>query len=254
MDVEDISWLFIQSSRHRSKAETGSDDMIEMQDVWKTYPNGVNALNGITVSIGKGEFVYVVGPSGAGKSTFIKLMYREEVPTSGSIFVNGVNVTQLKKRHTPRLRRSLGVVFQDFKLLPRLTVYENVAFAMEVIERPRKEIKKRVLEVLDLVKLKHKARCWPDELSGGEQQRVAIARALVNNPNVIIADEPTGNLDPDTSWEIMEIFQRINYSGTTIVMATHNREIVNQMRHRVIAIEDGRIVRDEERGEYGYEA
>lgn len=228
--------------------------MIEMQDVWKTYPNGVNALNGITVSIGKGEFVYVVGPSGAGKSTFIKLMYREEVPTSGSIFVNGVNVTQLKKRHTPRLRRSLGVVFQDFKLLPRLTVYENVAFAMEVIERPRKEIKKRVLEVLDLVKLKHKARCWPDELSGGEQQRVAIARALVNNPNVIIADEPTGNLDPDTSWEIMEIFQRINYSGTTIVMATHNREIVNQMRHRVIAIEDGRIVRDEERGEYGYEA
>ena len=142
--------------------------MIEMQDVWKTYPNGVNALNGINVSIGKGEFVYVVGPSGAGKSTFIKLMYREEVPTSGSIFVNGVNVSQLKKRQTPKLRRSLGVVFQDFKLLPRLTVYENVAFAMEVIERPRKEIKKRVLEVLDLVKLKHKARMWPDELSGGE--------------------------------------------------------------------------------------
>lgn len=228
--------------------------MIEMQDVWKTYPNGVNALNGINVSIGKGEFVYVVGPSGAGKSTFIKLMYREEVPTSGSIFVNGVNVSQLKKRQTPKLRRSLGVVFQDFKLLPRLTVYENVAFAMEVIERPRKEIKKRVLEVLDLVKLKHKARMWPDELSGGEQQRVAIARALVNSPNVIIADEPTGNLDPETSWEIMDIFQKINYSGTTIVMATHNREIVNQLKHRVIAIEDGRIVRDEERGEYGYEA
>lgn len=227
--------------------------MIEMQDVWKTYPNGVHALNGISVQISKGEFVYVVGPSGAGKSTFIKLMYREERPTKGQIFVNGMNVTKLKNRHTPRLRRTLGVVFQDFKLLPRRTVFENVAFAMEVIEKSRKEIRKRVLDVLDLVKLKQKARFYPDELSGGEQQRVAIARSLVNSPSLIIADEPTGNLDPDTSWGIMKLFEDINYSGTTIVMATHNKEIVNTMKKRVIAIEGGLIVRDEVRGEYGYE-
>ncbi|WP_025028352.1 cell division ATP-binding protein FtsE [Caldalkalibacillus mannanilyticus] len=227
--------------------------MIEMQDVWKTYPNGVHALNGISVQINKSEFVYVVGPSGAGKSTFIKLMYREEKPTKGEIFINGTNVTHLKNRHTPKLRRSLGVVFQDFKLLPTLTVYENVAFAMEVIERPRKEIKKRVMEVLDLVKLKHKARFKPVELSGGEQQRVAVARALVNNPGLLIADEPTGNLDPDTSWDIMKLFEDINYSGTTIVMATHNRDIVNGMKKRVIAIEGGLIVRDQLRGDYGYE-
>ncbi|GAA0368281.1 cell division ATP-binding protein FtsE [Bacillus horti] len=227
--------------------------MIEMQDVWKTYPNGVNALTGIDIQISKGEFVYVVGPSGAGKSTFIKLMYREEKPTKGTIFVNGTNVSELKNRYTPKLRRSLGVVFQDFKLLPRLTVYENVAFAMEVIEKSKREIKKRVMEVLDLVKLKHKARFFPNELSGGEQQRVAIARALVNSPGILIADEPTGNLDPETSWEIMKLFDDINYSGTTIVMATHNREIVNTMRKRVIAVENGKIARDQHRGEYGYE-
>lgn len=254
-DVEGVKWKtsnLLEASE--DEPEIGSDDdMIEMQDVWKTYTNGVSALNGISITIGKSEFVYVVGPSGAGKSTFIKLMYREEVPTKGSIFVNGVNISKIKHKHTPKLRRSLGVVFQDFKLLPRLTVYENVAFAMEVIERSRREIKKRVMEVLDLVKLKHKARFFPDELSGGEQQRIAIARALVNNPSVIIADEPTGNLDPDTSWGIMDIFQEINYSGTTIVMATHNKEIVNTVKRRVIAIEDGRIVRDQQRGEYGYE-
>jgi cell division transport system ATP-binding protein len=227
--------------------------MIEMQDVWKTYPNGVHALTGINIKISKSEFVYVVGPSGAGKSTFIKLMYREEVPTQGSIFINGINASKLKNSQTPKLRRALGVVFQDFKLLPTLTVFENVAFAMEVIERPRKEMKKRVLEVLDLVKLKHKARFRPNELSGGEQQRVAIARALVNSPGLIIADEPTGNLDPDTSWEIMKLFEDINYTGTTIVMATHNKDIVNRMKKRVIAIENGQIVRDQLRGDYGYE-
>lgn len=227
--------------------------MIEMQGVWKTYPNGVHALTGIDIKISKGEFVYVVGPSGAGKSTFIKLMYREEKPTKGKIFVNGTNVSDLKNRATPKLRRSLGVVFQDFKLLPRLSVYENVAFAMEVIEKPKREIKKRVMEVLDLVKLKHKARFYPNELSGGEQQRVAIARALVNSPGLLIADEPTGNLDPDTSWEIMKLFDDINYNGTTIVMATHNREIVNTMKKRVIAVEDGKIARDQLRGDYGYE-
>ncbi|RDU37613.1 cell division ATP-binding protein FtsE [Neobacillus piezotolerans] len=228
--------------------------MIEMQNVYKKYPNGVTAVSGIDVRINQGEFVYVVGPSGAGKSTFIKMMYREEVPTSGTILINGVNIAKLKLKRVPIFRRNLGVVFQDFKLLPMKTVYENVAFALEVIEEHPKYIKKRVMEVLDLVNLKHKARMLPTELSGGEQQRVSIARSIVNSPKVVIADEPTGNLDPDTSWEIMKIFEEINTRGTTIVMATHNREIVNTIRHRVIAIEEGRIVRDEQRGDYGYEA
>ncbi|MCH1625027.1 cell division ATP-binding protein FtsE [Fredinandcohnia quinoae] len=227
--------------------------MIEMQDVYKKYPNGVLAVNGINVKIKQGEFVYVVGPSGAGKSTFIKMMYREEKPTKGAIMINGINLAKLKESKVPFLRRNIGVVFQDFKLLPRLTVYENVAFALEVIEENPKNIKKRVMDVLDLVKLKHKARFLPDELSGGEQQRVSIARSIVNSPGVMIADEPTGNLDPDTSWEIMNIFEEINFRGTTIVMATHNREIVNTIKKRVIAIEGGRIARDEVRGEYGYE-
>jgi cell division transport system ATP-binding protein len=227
--------------------------MIEMQDVYKTYPNGVIALNGINVRIKQGEFVYVVGPSGAGKSTFIKMMYREEKPTSGSIMINGVNLAKLKDSKVPLLRRHIGVVFQDFKLLPKLTVYENVAFALEVIEESPKTIKKKVMEVLDLVGLKHKARFYPNELSGGEQQRVSIARSIVNSPKIVIADEPTGNLDPDTSWGIMELFEEINDRGTTIVMATHNREIVNTIKRRVIAIENGKIVRDEARGEYGYD-
>ncbi|OQM46877.1 cell division ATP-binding protein FtsE [Anoxybacillus sp. UARK-01] len=227
--------------------------MIEMKDVYKTYPNGVIALNGINVRIKQGEFVYVVGPSGAGKSTFIKMMYREEKPTSGSIMINGVNLAHLKDNKVPILRRNIGVVFQDFKLLPKLTVYENVAFALEVIEESPRLIKKKVMEVLDLVGLKHKARFYPDELSGGEQQRVSIARSIVNSPKIVIADEPTGNLDPDNSWGIMEVFETINDRGTTIVMATHNREIVNTIKKRVIAIESGKIVRDEARGEYGYE-
>ncbi|MFT4417298.1 cell division ATP-binding protein FtsE [Fredinandcohnia humi] len=227
--------------------------MIEMQDVYKKYPNGVMAVNGINVKIKQGEFVYVVGPSGAGKSTFIKMMYREEKPTKGAIMINGINLAKLKEKKVPFLRRNIGVVFQDFKLLPRLTVYENVAFALEVIEENPKNIKKRVMEVLDLVKLKHKARFLPEELSGGEQQRVSIARSIVNSPGVMIADEPTGNLDPETSWEIMNIFEEINFRGTTIVMATHNREIVNTIKKRVIAIEGGKIARDEVRGEYGYE-
>lgn len=228
--------------------------MIEMQDVYKTYPNGVLAVNGISIKIKQGEFVYVVGPSGAGKSTFIKMMYREEKPSKGSIMINGVNLAKLKEKKVPYLRRNIGVVFQDFKLLPKLTVYENVAFALEVIEEHPKQIKKRVMEVLDLVRLKHKARFFPNELSGGEQQRVSIARSIVNSPKVMIADEPTGNLDPDTSWEIMNIFEEINNRGTTIVMATHNREIVNTIKKRVIAIENGKIARDEVRGEYGYES
>lgn len=181
-------------------------------------------------------------------------MYREEKPSKGTIVIDGMNLTRLKEKKIPYLRRKVGVVFQDFKLLPRRTVYENVAFALEVIEEHPKQIRRKVLDVLDLVKLKHKARFMPDELSGGEQQRVAIARSIVNNPAVIIADEPTGNLDPETAWGIMDIFEKINTNGTTVVMATHNREIVNTIQHRVLAIEGGMIVRDETMGRYGYEA
>ncbi|MCM3787384.1 cell division ATP-binding protein FtsE [Domibacillus indicus] len=228
--------------------------MIDMKGVTKKYPNGVTALSSVDVTIKQGEFVYIVGPSGAGKSTFIKLIYREEKPTGGTVTVGGMNTATLRRRSVPALRRKVGVVFQDFKLLPLLTVYENVAFALEVIEEEPAVIRKRVMEVLDLVGLKHKARMLPTELSGGEQQRVAIARSIVNNPKVVIADEPTGNLDPDTSWDIMRLFGRINERGTTIVMATHNKDIVNTLRRRVIAIENGRIVRDEQRGDYGYEA
>ncbi|MBP2109924.1 cell division transport system ATP-binding protein [Paenibacillus silagei] len=234
-------------------SESGSEKMIEMQDVWKTYANGTHALQGISVKIDRNEFVYIVGPSGAGKSTFMKLIYREETPTKGQISVGGFNIGKLKPRKIPYVRRNIGVVFQDFRLLPKMTAYENVAFAMDVIEAPKKIIKKRVNEVLDLVGLRSKAGREPSQLSGGEQQRIAIARAIVNNPSVIIADEPTGNLDPETSWGIMQLLDEINFRGTTIVMATHNRDIVNKMRKRVLAIENGTIVRDQLRGEYGYE-
>jgi cell division transport system ATP-binding protein len=234
-------------------SKLGGFRMIEMIDVKKTYPNGVIAINGINVKIKPGEFVYVVGPSGAGKSTFIKMMYREEKPTSGNILVNGLSLPSIRNSKVPLFRRNIGMVFQDFKLLQTFTAYENVAFAMEVIEKEPEEIKKRVMEVLDLVGIKHKARMLPSELSGGEQQRVAIARSIVNDPKVVIADEPTGNLDPETSWEIMNIFEEINKRGTTLVMATHNRDIVNNIKRRVIAIESGKIVRDEHRGDYGYE-
>ncbi|MGN7387093.1 cell division ATP-binding protein FtsE [Sporosarcina sp. SAFN-015] len=228
--------------------------MIVMKDVYKKYPNGVVAANGINVEIGRGEFVYVVGPSGAGKSTFIKMMYREESPTKGDIIINGINLATLRNKRVPYLRRQIGVVFQDFKLLPKLNVYENVAFALEVIEESPKQIRKKVNDVLALVGLTQKARMFPNELSGGEQQRVSIARSIVNVPKVVIADEPTGNLDPDTSWEIMKIFEQINARGTTVVMATHNKEIVNTIRHRVIVVDGGMITRDEYEGVYGYES
>ncbi|MDR1473231.1 MAG: cell division ATP-binding protein FtsE [Lactobacillales bacterium] len=227
--------------------------MIEMQDVIKKYSNGTTAIRGLDVSIDQGEFVYVVGSSGAGKSTFVKLMYREEKATEGKIFVANWNLLKLKNREVPFLRREVGVVFQDYKLLPRKTVYENVAYAMQVIGKKPRDIKKRTMEVLDLVSLKHKVRMFPDELSGGEQQRVAIARAIVNTPKVLVADEPTGNLDPENSWEIMNLLERINLQGTTVIMATHNSQIVNTLRHRVIAIENGRIIRDQLEGEYGYD-
>lgn len=227
--------------------------MIEMKNVYKTYPNGVKAINGMNVKIKKDEFVYIVGPSGAGKSTFIKMMYREEKPSTGTLVINGVNVGELKNRQVPLFRRQLGVVFQDFKLIPTLTAFENVAFALEVIEEEPEVIRKKVTDVLKLVKIDHRASARPAELSGGEQQRVAIARAIVNNPKVLIADEPTGNLDPDTALGIMEILEEVNKKGTTILMATHNKEIVNTIKKRVIAIEKGRIVRDEMEGAYGYE-
>lgn len=235
------------------KMKSGSDSVIEMQDLWKTYSDGTHAIRGINLKVDRNEFVYVVGPSGAGKSTFMKMIYREEKPTKGQIFVNGFNLAKLKPRKIPYLRRNIGVIFQDFRLLPQLTAAQNIAYAMEVIEAPRKLMKKRTMEVLDLVKLRDKADSLPNQLSGGEQQRIAIARAIVNSPSVIIADEPTGNLDPDTSWDIMQLLEEINFRGTTIMMATHNKEIVNSMRRRVIAIEKGLIARDQARGEYGYE-
>ena len=227
--------------------------MIEMMNVTKKYNKGITAINNLSIQIKDGEFVYVVGPSGAGKSTFIKMMYREEKATKGRIRVGKYDLMKIRDRQIPFLRRYVGVVFQDFKLLQHKTVFENVAYAMEVIEKSPREIKRRVEDVLELVNLKHRMNNFTNELSGGEQQRVAIARAIVNTPGILIADEPTGNLDPETSMEIMDILERINEQGTTIVMATHNSQIVNEKKHRVIAIENGQIVRDQEQGEYGYE-
>lgn len=228
--------------------------MIHMKNVCKEYENGSVALHDITVDIEPGEFVFIVGPSGAGKSTFIRLLLREVLPSSGELYVNGKDVIDMPRSEVPYLRRELGVIFQDFRLLPEKTVAENVAFAMQVIEAPRRTMQHSVNSVLDIVGLRPKYRSFPSQLSGGEQQRVAIARAIVNKPAIVIADEPTGNLDPSTSWEIMDIFKRINAGGTTIVMATHDKNIVDTMKKRVIAIEDGRIVRDEAQGGYGYEA
>jgi cell division transport system ATP-binding protein len=224
-----------------------------MTNVSKEYPNGVTAIKNLSVTIDAGEFAYIVGPSGAGKSTFIKMLYHQLKATSGEIEVAGFDLVNMKDREVPYLRRKVGVVFQDFKLLPRLTVFENVAYAMEVIEAEPEVIQKRVLEVLELVGLKAKNDRFPNELSGGEQQRVAVARAIVNYPEVLIADEPTGNLDPETSEGIMDILEAINNKETIVLMATHNRQMVNERTHRVLAIEDGRLVRDEKEGEYGYE-
>ena len=227
--------------------------MIHMQDVSKIYENGAVALNHVNIDIAKGEFVFLVGASGAGKSTFIKLLLREVLPSAGEIKVNGRDIVRMQHKEVPYLRRGLGVIFQDYRLLPDKTVFENVAFAMQVIEAPRRLMQRSVNSVLDVVGLREKYKSFPSQLSGGEQQRVAIARAIVNDPAIVIADEPTGNLDPETSWEIMDIFQRVNAAGTTIIMATHDKTIVDTMQRRVIAIEDGRIVRDEAQGVYGYE-
>lgn len=227
--------------------------MLEMRHAGKIYPGGAVALEDINVHIKPGEFVFLVGPSGAGKSTFIRMISREIEPTSGQILVDGVDVMKLKRGDIPYLRRQLGIVFQDFRLLNDRTAFENVAFAMQVIEAPSHKIRKRVNEVLELVGLRDRGDNYPGEMSGGEQQRVAIARAIVNDPLLVIADEPTGNLDPETSKEIMEIFTQINHNGTTIVMATHDKTMVDYMQKRVIALENGRIVRDDRKGVYGYE-
>lgn len=227
--------------------------MILLSNVTKTYPNGSTALDDVSFFIERGEFVFIVGPSGAGKSTLIKLLMHEETPTSGQVIINNKDIGKLKRREIPYLRRSMGVVFQDFRLLSNKTVYENVAFAMDIIGASRKEIRRQVPNVLSLVGLSHKAKSYPSELSGGEQQRVALARALVNNPAFLIADEPTGNLNPKVAMEIMELLDNINKRGTTVIMATHAKDIVDTMKKRVIAIEDGKIARDETRGGYGYE-
>lgn len=227
--------------------------MIEFRDVNKTYSTGTKAVKNANFTIDKGEFAFLVGSSGSGKSTLIKLILKEEEPTSGSIIINGKDTTFLKQKKIPFLRRSMGVVFQDFRLLPDKTVYENVAFAMYVVGATPKHIRRQVPMVLSLVGLSAKSKMYPNELSGGEQQRVALARALVNNPSMLIADEPTGNLDPNTAWEIMTLLNDINLRGTTIVVATHAKEIVDQMKKRVIQIQKGEIIRDDKKGGYNCE-
>jgi len=227
--------------------------LISFKNVSKIYNNNVAALSNINMEIDKGEFVFLVGPSGAGKSTLIKILLKEVEPTAGSIEINDFDLVTMKRREVPFYRRKIGVVFQDFRLIPTLNVYENVAFAMRVIEAPKKIIRKRVPMVLSLTGLSSKFKAFPNELSGGEQQRVSLARAIVNNPSILICDEPTGNLDPDTAEGIMEILNDINHAGTTVVMATHAREIVDRMQKRVVALEKGMVVRDEMKGGYGYE-
>ncbi len=225
--------------------------MIKMIDVTKEYKGGSRALNGLSLDIEKGEFVFIVGPSGSGKSTFLKLLTKEEEPTTGEVYVAGKNLASLPKWRIPYLRRNVGCVFQDFKLLPNKTVFENVAFGLEVIGRPRSVVQRQVPQILELVGLGEKLDRFPDELSGGEQQRVSVARAFVNRPLILVADEPTGNLDPATSVGIMRLLDRINRTGTTIVMATHDHAIVDSMRRRVVELENGNVVRDQSRGIYG---
>jgi len=226
------------------------EQMVKLQDVHKVYDNGTKALKGVSLTIENGEFVFVVGPSGSGKSTIIKMLIAETKPTSGKVLINGFDIGALRQREIPYLRRTVGVVFQDFRLIDNKTVYENVAFVMRAVGAPMKVVKKRVPYVLDLVGVLHKARRLPSELSGGEQQRVAIARALVNNPDIVIADEPTGNLDPARSLELMMLFEKINALGTTVVVVTHEKVLVNQFEKRVIAIDGGMVIGDRQGGYY----
>ncbi|MGH2692825.1 MAG: cell division ATP-binding protein FtsE [Actinomycetota bacterium] len=228
--------------------------MIKTEHVSKVYKDTVVALEDVSVDVQKGEFVFIVGPSGSGKSTFIRLLLKEEEPTRGSIHVAGKNIANLSPWKVPYLRRNVGTIFQDFKLLPDKTVFQNVAFALEVIGKPHHIIDRRVPEILELVGLGEKLNNYPEELSGGEQQRVSIARSFVNRPLILLADEPTGNLDPSTSVEIMKLLDRINRTGTTVIMATHDNAIVDAMRRRVVELADGKVVRDQARGVYGYGA
>ena len=228
-------------------------DLIRIKNVEKTYKTGVTAIYDLSLNIQKGEFVFIIGSTGCGKSTLIKMLYREEKPTSGIINIGGINVSKLKNRNVYKIRRKIGVVFQDFKLLPKSTVYENVAFALEIFGLPNSEVHSKVIKALELVGLKHKAKNYPHQLSGGEQQRVAIARAIVNGPKLLICDDPTWNLDENTSMEIMKVLEEINKLGTTIIMVTHDTEIVNKMKKRVILLDSGRIVKDYKEGEYVHE-
>lgn len=228
-------------------------DVIRMTHVKKQYKNGVTAIHDLNLNIEKGDFVFIIGSTGCGKSTLIKMIYREEKPTSGKIVVGGIDVAKLRNSKVYKIRRKIGVVFQDFKLLNKSTVYENVAFALEVLGLPKAEIYTKVIKALDLVGLKHKAKQYPTQLSGGEQQRVAIARSIVNGPKLLICDEPTGNLDEVTSMEIMNVLEEINKMGTTIIMVTHDTDIVNRMKKRVILLDSGRILKDFEKGTYNHE-
>ncbi|PKM68477.1 MAG: cell division ATP-binding protein FtsE [Firmicutes bacterium HGW-Firmicutes-2] len=227
--------------------------MIRLENVTKVYPNGVKALDDVSFEIEKGAFVFIVGNSGSGKSTLIKMLMKEINPTSGSLFVEEKDITKLRRSKIPKLRRSIGVVFQDFRLLEKMTIYNNVAFTLKVTEAPIRTIRRNVPMVLSLVGLSQKANMHPKQLSGGEQQRAALARAIVNNPPILLADEPTGNLDPKTSWEIMKLLLDINLRGTTVVVVTHDKEVVNSMKKRVITLREGRVIRDMQKGDYGYE-
>jgi cell division transport system ATP-binding protein len=226
--------------------------LIKLRRVTKVYQGNIYALDDVTVDIEKKEFVFIVGPSGSGKSTFIKLLLKEEEPTNGQVYIADTNLSDIKKWKVPYLRRKIGCVFQDYKLLPQKTIYENVAYALEVTGRPRRVVESYVPEVLRLVGLSHKLDSYPDELSGGEQQRVSIARAFVNRPPILLADEPTGNLDPSMSMGIVKLLERINNTGTTVVMATHDQDIVNTFKKRVVELRDGKVIRDQARGVYGY--